>query len=202
MTVIEAIQAGNFEAMQSAIAANHASVDDKGADGVPAVLTALYYRRPEFAEALISAGATVDFFLACALGQLIYVSRFLDMNPELLSQHTPDGWTGLHFAAFFGHPELARFLLERGADPLLRSTNRMHNLPLHAAAAAKQADLVELLLEAGSPVDATQHGGYTALHSAAQNKDMVTVELLLKFGGDLNTPSDDGKTPAELLRSN
>ena len=60
------------------------------------------------------------------------------------------------------------------------ATFRPYTKPLHAAAAAKQADLVELLLEAGSPVDATQHGGYTALHSAAQNKDMVTVELLLK----------------------
>jgi ankyrin repeat protein len=199
MTVIEAIRAGDLEAMQAAIAADHSAVDERCPDGVSAVLTALYYRRTEFVEALIAAGATVDFFLACALGQLIYVSRFLDMNPELLSQHTPDGWTGLHLAAFFGHPEMAKFLLDRGADPLLRSTNKMQNLPLHAAAAARQADLVELLLEAGSPVDATQHGGYTALHSAAQNKDMVTFELLLKFGGDPNTPSDDGKTPASLL---
>lgn len=199
MTAIEAIRSGDLDALKAVLAADAAAVDERDENGVPAAMLALYFRQRPCAEAMIEAGAEVDLPLACALGLTEEVVRFLDAGPELLGQRTADGWTPLHLAAFFGQPAVAGFLLSRGADPLARSTNKMENLPIHAAAAARQSAIVEMLLDAGTPVNATQHGGYTALHSAAQNGDQATLNILLLRGGDMNLASDDGKTPAQLL---
>lgn len=201
MGVIAAIQAGHLEELKRLLAADPRLADERAENGVPAVLFALYFQRRDMAALLVDAGASLDAFIAAALGNTERLRGLLDTDSSLVRQWTPDGWTALHLAAFFGQPEAAHLLLDRGADPLARSTNAMANLPLHAAAAARQSAIVEMLLDAGTPVDATQHGGYTALHSAAQNKDRATLDILLARGASMDTPSDDGKTPAALLNA-
>lgn len=199
MTLIDAIKSGDLDALRAALAADAGAIDERDENGVPAAMLALYYGRRDFADIILEAGAAVDLPLACALGLTERVLWFLDGDSEVLGMRTSDGWTPLHLAAFFAQPAVAKFLLARGADPLARSTNKMENLPLHAAAAGRQAAIVEMLLEAGTPANATQHGGYTALHSAAQNGDQASMDALLKHGGDMNLASDDGKTPADLM---
>lgn len=182
MTIIEAIRQGDVAALKLAIAENPAGVNDRDPSGIPALLLALYYRRTDCVHHLLDAGAEVDFLLACALNRPEDAARFLDADPTLVSQHTPDGWTGLHLAAFFGAAATARLLLSRGADPCLRSTNQMANLPIHSAATSRQASIVEMLLAAGSPADDKQHGGYTPMDAALQNSDQPTIDVLLRHG--------------------
>lgn len=185
MTIIEAIQQGDLAALKTAIAENPACVNDCDPSGIPALLLAHYYRRTDCVDRLLDAGAEVDFHIACALNRPEEVGRFLDAKPELLSQLTPDGWTGLHLASFFGAVETVRLLLSRGADPLLRSGNQMANLPIHSAAATRQAQIVELLLAAGSPTGDKQHGGYTPMDAALQNNDQATIDVLLRHNAKL-----------------
>lgn len=185
MTIIEAIQHGDLAALKMAIAENPACVNDRDPIGIPALLLALYCRRTDCVHRLLDAGAEVDFHLACALNRAEDAGRFLDANVALLSQLTPDGWTGLHLAAFFGATDTARLLLSRGADPSLRSGNQMANLPIHSAAASRQASIVEMLLAAGSPADDKQHGGYTPMDAALLNNDQATIDLLLRHGAKL-----------------
>lgn len=201
MGVIAAIQSGNLEELKRMLAADPRLAGERAENGVPAVLFALYVQRRDMAALLVDAGAAVDAFIAAALGRTDRLRELLDTGPSLVRQRTPDGWTALHLAAFFGQFETARLLLDRGADPLARSENAMANLPLHAAAAARQSAIVEMLLDAGTPPDARQHGGYTALHSAAQNKDRATLDILLARGASMDVASDDGKTPAALLNA-
>lgn len=201
MSVIAAIQSGSLSGISELLAANPALANERTENGVPATLFALYMQRRDMADLLVQAGATIDVHIASALGLIEPLQSLLDASPSSVHQRTPDGWTPLHLAAFFAQPDAARLLLACGANPLARSENPMANLPLHAAAAARQTAIVEMLLDAGTPVDATQHGGYTALHSAAQNKDLPTLELLLARGASMDAKSDDGKTPAALLDS-
>lgn len=108
----------------------------------------------------------------------------LASSPALLNTPSADGWTALHLASHFGHATIAAYLIAVGADPLTRSANALANLPVHAAAAGRHAGLVAILLAAGTPVDATQHGGFTALHAAANAGDLAALEVLLNAGAD------------------
>lgn len=185
--------------MSRILATDPQASNARNGNGVPAVLLALYHRRRNLAAMLVEAGAGVDGFTAAALGDTARLAALLDADPALLSARTPDGWSALHLAAFFAQPRCIRLLLDRGADPLVRSANAMANLPLHAAAAARQAGIVAMLLDAGTPPDARLAGGYTALHSAARNGDLATLDLLRARGGSMDLASDDGHTPAGLL---
>lgn len=182
MTVREAIEANDAAALRTASDAN----------GIPAMRLALYHGRPDLARELRAAGEPLDLHTAAAMG--------VSMSGDLAS-FSEDGWTVLHLAAFFGHSALVRDLLARGANPLARSRNGMENLPLHAAAAARQREVVRLLLEAGSPVNDTQHGGFTPLHSAANSGDRELAELLLGAGARKDLRTAEGQTAAELARA-
>ena len=82
-------------------------------------------------------------------------------------------------AAFFGQPAAVRFLIDRGADVHAVARNAMRVQPLHAATAARNAESVRLLLEAGADPDAEQQEGWTPLMAARLHDDHEIVELLL-----------------------
>jgi ankyrin repeat protein len=126
------------------------------------------------------------------------LEELLAGNRSLVLAVSPDGWTPLHLAAFFGNESAARVLLNKGASPAERSTNAMENLPLHAAAAGRHANLVKLLIEHGSPVGARQHGGWTALHAAAQNGDVAMAEILVSAGADVSARAENNQCAMDL----
>lgn len=68
---------------------------------------------PELAPALIARGATLDAHSAARLGDLDTLTRLVPADPSLVHARGGDGQTPLHFASTI---DIARFLLERGAD--------------------------------------------------------------------------------------
>ncbi len=199
MTLLEAVRARDEAAFEAALAADPSAIHSVGEQEIPVVRWAAYVGRPDWARRLISLGAEVDFFSACALGDSLRAGEAVNADPAILFAHSSDGWTGLHLAAFFGHETLASYLIARGADPRLRSTNNLENLPIHAAAAGRHPRLVDLLIKAKSPVDARQTGGFTPLHSAAQNNDRATIEILVAAGANWDARNDEGRSPRDLL---
>jgi ankyrin repeat protein len=140
----------------------------------------------------------MDIFTAAEKGETGIVAGLLAADPALATKHREDGWTALHLASYYGHPEVVGVLLARGADVHLRSTNSMQNTPLHAAVAGGRFAVVKVLLENGIDVNATQHGGWTALQGAANSGDAKLAELLLANGADRNAMSENGSTALSL----
>jgi ankyrin repeat protein len=165
------------------------------------LMESLYAGKTDEAHALASARSDLDVFEAAAVGDVDRLRALLDAVPALAGAWSEDGFTALHFAAFFGHPEAAKLLVERGADLEARSTNTQFALdaaPLHSASAAGQLEVCEVLLEAGADVNAVQHGGYTALLDAAANGNAELVALLLERGADRAARLDDGRGLEDL----
>jgi len=194
----EQVKRGDLEKVRAAIAGDRALLDATNESGQTALLLAKYYRQEETAKYLLSLDPKLDVFNASVAGQTNVVLDQIDRDRSLIEQHSNDGWTPLHLAAFFGHSDLADALLDRGAPIDALSTNAMKNTPLHAAAAGGKTELVQLLLNRGANPNARQEGGWTALHSAAQAGNREMVEALLANGADINARADNNQGPLDL----
>jgi ankyrin repeat protein len=165
------------------------------------LMQALYEGRTDEARAIADEREDLDAFEAAAIGDVERLRALLDENAGLSVVWSEDGFTPLHLAAFFGHPEAAKLLIERGADLEARSINEQLALdaaPLHSASAAGQLHVCEVLLDAGADVNAVQHGGYTALLDAAANQNEELMEFLLERGADRTARLDDGRGLEDL----
>ena len=161
------------------------------------VLGALYQGQPELARRLAGEADGLTLAEAAALDEVTRVRELLDHGGEA-DGRTPDGFTPLHLAAFFGAPRVAAVLLERGADPGAVAGNPMRVQPLHSAAAGRHRDIAALLVAAGADVDARQREGFTPLLAAALHGDVELARILLAAGADPELANDAGVRPAEL----
>jgi ankyrin repeat protein len=94
---------------------------------------------------LVSRGATYDLTIASALGDLAGVRQMLDNNPSRISETRPNGRRPLSAAVEFGHDDIARLLLERGANPRWEPAEAVHS-----ASRTGNLAMVTLLLEHGA----------------------------------------------------
>jgi ankyrin repeat protein len=164
------------------------------------IMQALYEGKRDDAIAE-SVGVALDQFEAAALGETERLRALAAEDDLDVDRRSDDGFTALHFAAFFGTSDAAAVLLEAGADPSSVAANDMRVQPLHSAAASRSTEISRLLLEAGAPPDARQTGGYTPLHEAALHGDVELIDLLLHHGASASARNDEGRTPADLARS-
>jgi ankyrin repeat protein len=173
-------------------------------DGVSAILLARYHHKPDVVTCLRPHVRSLDVFEASALGELGRVRSLLDADAGLANAVAPDGFGALGLASFFGHEPVVRLLLEREAKVDTASSNGMHVMPLHSAAAARSVPIARLLLERGAPVNARQGGGslgFTPLMEAAFNGQADMVETLLTHGADPALRDDAGQTAADHART-
>lgn len=196
--LFEAIQKGEAEKVRAAIAEEPGLARARNEQGVSAVLFARYCNHQEIVDDLLRLEPQLDVFEAAALNKRNRMAELLSLDLAQAKAFSPDGFTALHLACFFGHPNLVEMLLRYGADPNARSRNAMSVMPLHSAAAARKQRTVEWLVEYGADVNATQHGGWTALHEAARQGNAEMAEYLLSKGADAAIRSEDGKAPADL----
>ncbi len=199
--LFRAIDAGDAVAIEGIVADAPALAAAVGSDGVSAVLKACYAWRFEIAARLGSAKADLgglDLLEAAALGRVDDIQAIVGRDPEAIRAWSADGFTALHYAAYFGGAAATRTLLDLGAPIDALTRNPMAVLPSHSAGAGRHAEVVLLLVDAGTPVDATSHGGFTVLHEAAQNGDEALVDALLARGAAAGRRTDDGRSAADL----
>lgn len=198
--VILAVHAGDIEKVQALLQLDPALASVKDERGVSALMHAYYRGRRDIADLILGSRSSLDIFEATASGRAQVVSEILDHDPAQAQAWSADGFTALHFSSFFNQPLIARELVRRGADVAAVSMNPMEVTPLHSAAAAHATEIVRMLVESDAPVNAKQHGGWTALHAAADNGDEEMIKILLQHGADLLAQNDDGKTPAQIAQ--
>lgn len=202
--LFDAIDAGDEAAVRAVLEADPGVASTRDADGVSATLHALYHGRGAIAQIVASALPSLDVFEAAALGHAGRLRQLLDEDRALARSFTADGFTALHYPAFFGAGDAigaTRALLDAGADVNARSRNDLSVLPIHSAVAGERDDIVAVLIAAGADVNATQRHGYTPLHGAAQNGAELTVDRLLAAGANAAAKADDGRTAADLAEA-
>jgi hypothetical protein len=126
------------------------------------------------------------------------VKRLLSIrNINVNVKEDMDGETPLHYAAWKGHVEIARLLLQNGAD--VNAKDRWDRTPLHDAAFQGHVDILHLLVENGADLEAEDDGGWRALHKSALRGHLPFVkELITRYDVDINARDNDGNTALSI----
>lgn len=144
--------------------------------------------------------AQVGIFAAAAKGQTDELRSLVEKDSALVNAYSPEGFTPLGLAAFFGHAETVEALLAAGADVNLTSRESMKMPPLGSAMAVERNDIARTLIEHGANVNGKAVNDLTALHTAAARGNLEAAKLLLAHGADINASTTDGKTPLDYAR--
>jgi len=96
-----------------------------------------------------------------------------------------DGMTALHWAVYTNNLDIAKMLVQAGAN--VKATTRLDSAtPLLMAAANANVDMMELLLKAGADVNATSSLGTTPLMQASAAGSVDGVKALIEHGANVN----------------
>jgi ankyrin repeat protein len=196
LTFLSAVEAGDAPLVRDLVGRDPGLATTRNADGTSALMLATYRDDTATVAALRTANPTLDVFEAAALGEADALATILAAEPGAARAWSSDGFTALHFAAFFGGPEVARLLVDTGADIDAVSRNELKVAPLHSAVAG-QVKAALVLIERGAKVNVKQRHGWTPLHGAADNGDDEVVEALLAAGADPAATIDSGLTAVD-----
>ncbi len=94
--------------------------------------------------------------------------------------------TALHVAAAEGHADIARILIENGAD--VKAVSELKDArALHLAARFGHVDVLAVLLDSGADIEARDQYRQTPLSRAAKLGHVEAVRLLLDRGANIET---------------
>lgn len=105
----------------------------------------------------------MDIHAATLIGDLETIKQHIQAGTDLNQKEPAVGSTPLISAAVFGRTEIAKALIEAGADVNLQ--NNEGSTALHTAAFVGRLEIVELLLSNGANKDLLNNYGSTALQS-------------------------------------
>jgi len=169
-TIFDLIDAGDAAGLRDLLSRDRGAAAATDADGLSAIMRAAY-RGGDVFDAVRAADPPLGPFDRIVVGES-------DRLPGP-SDWTPDGFTGLHLAAFVNNAEAARKLLEVGADANALATASFARVtPLGTCAFTNAVDVSRVLLEHGADPTIAEDGGVSAAETARRNGYDELAELL------------------------
>ncbi len=160
LDIFEASAVGDLERVQSLLSEHPELANAYAPDGFQPLGLACFFGHEAVARLLVESGAQIN-------------------SPSKNTQRVMP----LHSAAASRSLEIARLLLEHGADP--DALQEGDFTPLHEAAANGQLELVRLLLAHGADINLSQKPGQTAIAFAQKAGHQEVAEFLLSHGATL-----------------
>jgi ankyrin repeat protein len=155
--IFTAAAVGMIGPLKELIAQQPGIVDAIAPDGFSPLGLAAFFGQKEAVELLLGSGAQVN-----------------------VASHNPQHVMPLHSAVAGQSYEIARLLVENGADVNARQAGDF--TPLHAAAQNGQVDMVQLLLDHAAEVNARTSEGHSSLYFARESNSGEIIALMESKG--------------------
>lgn len=201
---LNAVKGGELARVKELLSLDPDLVQSQDAAGVSALMLAAYKRHEAVATYLLGLRSRLSVWEAAAFGVQAELLENLRHTPDQVNAHAVDGYLPLGLAAFFGHADCVRLLLDRGAQVNAVSHNAMHARPVHSAMtqapAARALPVLQLLLRAGAELNVGKSGGHTPLHLVVNRDECALAEMLLSCGADMELRANDGRSAWDVAR--
>src|SRR6266536_3149775 len=151
------------------------------------VLTAAFYGATDALKILLERTPedALNLYEAATVGNERRLKTILGQSRTRIDDATKEeGFSPLGLAAFFGHVEAVKVLLENGADVNAKPPSRFQNTAVDSAVSGDHAEVVRVLLAAGADPKATRDGGNTPLDDAREKGNAAVVEFLEARGAE------------------
>jgi ankyrin repeat protein len=125
------------------------------------------------------------------VSDLIVLGANVDWQDEDNFNRTP-----LHEAAIYGNVEIARMLIDAGADLNLQTNGG--RTPLHRAAYYGNVEIARILIDARANLDLQDEDGETPLHGAASWGEVEITRMLIDAGARKDIPNNSDRLPYDL----
>lgn len=166
----------DLEKVKAILEENPTLLEAKAPWNETALQAACHMGRRDIAAWLLERGAQPDLCCWAAMGEVEKVRQALEADPESASYRGVHGMSVLMHAAFGGSLEVAKLLLDYGADTVNEPDGA--SSPLHGAAMRGDKALVQLLLEHGARKDAKGFDGKTPAEVAQEAGNAEVARLL------------------------
>jgi hypothetical protein len=150
-----------------------------------------------FSNIVIAETDNVSFFKAAKLNDIVLLQRFVDEKGSIDSK-SEDGYTALMYAAYYGHTESVKLLLDRGASPCLGDNK--DNTALMGAIFKGYPEVVDLLIDR-CDVNQRNFEGQTPLMYASLFGREEMAKALLERGADPQLKDASGRDATNLAES-
>jgi ankyrin repeat protein len=183
--------------------------DANGSDGsqIPALHQAVHAGMLNLVKALLAHGADVNRRVPKTARQWTGPNR----NGARAIAPIPAGATPFYIAAWWNNPEIMRTLLAAGADPRIPAEDETNALMAAVGVsgrppmgysrqinAANMIEAVEISLDRGLDINASNGLGQTAMHGAAKLRSKELIQYLAEHGANVRVRDKEGQTPLRL----
>src|SRR2546429_2917778 len=145
------------------------------------VLTAMYYDAADAVKTLLDRTPedALNLYEAATVGNERRLKTILGQSRVRVNEpNKEEGFTPLGLAAFFGHPEAIKVLLEHGADVNLKLPSRFANTAVDAAVSGNRAEAVRILLAAGADPNPRSEGEAPTLPKDPPHGDLESLPMV------------------------
>ena len=139
----------------------------------------------------------IDLHAAVVTGNIEVIQQHIKAGSDVNVLEPSRESTPLITAAFLGKAEIAKILIDAGAD--LDYQNVDGSTALLTAAVFGRTEAAKILIDAGTDVNIQNNEGATALHSAAFFCHEEIVKALLAKGADKTLKNKYGQTALETV---
>ena len=141
----------------------------------------------------VTIGASAETIVEAAKnGDLLAVKSILAQDPSKLNATDEDHYTALHWACMRAHWDVARYLIERGAD--VNVVGGDGGTQINWAVHHDNVEIVKLMIEKRAKLNIRNQWGMTELHTAIWRGNIHAVDYLLDHGSDPSIKTNEGWT--------